>query len=72
VQEHCEKGSLSDFLVDSRLCEVKAKHLFYQIAKPVAYLHSQNIYHGDIKPENILISGEGNNLSCKLIDFGLA
>lgn len=39
------------------------------IANGIAYLHSKNIIHGDIKGNNILISDEGRGL---ITDFGLA
>lgn len=38
-----------------------------EILQGVAYLHSNNIIHCDLKPENIMISGDG---TIKIIDFG--
>ncbi|RUS85924.1 hypothetical protein EGW08_006327, partial [Elysia chlorotica] len=40
-----------------------------QVADAVHYLHSKNIVHGDIKPANILLSGEDQAV---LSDFGLS
>lgn len=44
---------------------------FYQIAQVLDYLHSQStpIYHCDIKPENIMITPDGNAI---LIDFNVS
>ncbi len=46
--------------------------LFVQILRALSYLHSQRIYHLDIKPLNILVenSPTGQKVA-KLIDFGL-
>ena len=44
-----------------------------QIVKGVAYLHGEEIVHGDLKPTNILISRPSGILrpKIKLTDFGL-
>jgi serine/threonine protein kinase len=49
--------------------------LLLQLAKGCAYLFDKNIYHRDLKTENILIADKGRfkgNLELKLSDFGFA
>ena len=46
------------------------RHVMNAILEAVAYIHSLNIVHRDITPNNILISSDGHIV--KLIDFGLA
>lgn len=53
--------------VQSALTELQVLH---QMASGLAYLHSEGIVHGDIKPENILIS-LNDPVLIKLADFGL-
>ncbi len=47
-------------------------HEFYilrQIAEALSYIHSLDIIHKDLKPENVLVAA---NSECRLIDFSLA
>ena len=44
------------------------KYYFIQILNSIKYLHSINISHRDIKPDNIIITKD--NKKIKLIDFG--
>ena len=43
--------------------------MFRQIVEGIAYCHSQNIVHRDIKLENILLDC---NRNVKIIDFGFS
>jgi serine/threonine protein kinase len=56
--EKCEKDLLIDVIESPghRYSEVEAIRVFKQILKGLKYCHSRKIIHGDIKPENILIS----------------
>ncbi|KAG8968348.1 hypothetical protein FRC05_001572 [Tulasnella sp. 425] len=67
VSPFAENGSLPGFL--KARPDVDRKRLVIEIAEGLAYLHQCGIIHGDLKGNNILISGEENILLC---DFGLA
>lgn len=43
---------------------------FQQVAEALAYAHSQRVIHRDIKPNNLLLSGD--NQLVKIADFGVA
>ncbi|KAL7861752.1 hypothetical protein SRHO_G00131930 [Serrasalmus rhombeus] len=46
--------------------ESKVKHYMYQLCKALDHMHSNGIFHRDVKPENILIKHD----VLKLADFG--
>jgi len=43
--------------------------MFSQVASALAHMHRRGVYHGDLKPSNIMLSKNGQ---VKLIDFGTA
>ncbi|ROT83358.1 putative serine/threonine-protein kinase [Penaeus vannamei] len=56
-----------DFVLTEKACAIFMR----QVCEAVEFIHSKNILHLDMKPENILcLSREGNRI--KICDFGLA
>lgn len=72
VMELLSGGELFQRIVDQGcFSEKDAAALFAQIILSMDYLHSMNIVHRDVKPENILyVASKSNDI--KLIDFGYA
>ena len=68
--EYVSGGSLRQYLkkkCNKKISEVETKMYFGQIIDAVRYLHSNNIYHRDLKLENILLDYKKD---IKIIDFG--
>ncbi|XP_030629259.1 death-associated protein kinase 1 isoform X2 [Chanos chanos] len=67
-------GELFDFLAEKEsLTEEEATEFLKQILDGVHYLHSKQIAHFDLKPENIMLLNRSvPHPRIKLIDFGLA
>lgn len=42
------------------------------MSSAIEYLHSINIFHRDLKFQNIIMTGKDDNAIPKIIDFGLA
>ncbi|KAE9554874.1 hypothetical protein FO519_001902 [Halicephalobus sp. NKZ332] len=73
IMEIVHGGELFDRVVEENyiLTETAVAMIVYQICEAIRYIHSHNIIHLDLKPENIMcLSQTGNQI--KLIDFGLA
>ncbi len=70
VMEFLKGEDLRHAIKGGRTGEVRDKlKIAVQIARALAYIHSQKIIHRDIKPENVNISPTG---VVKLMDFGIA
>ncbi|NXD66161.1 E2AK2 kinase, partial [Eolophus roseicapillus] len=69
--ELCEQGPLENWIEKNRQdrkYHVMAQIKFSQILKGVEYIHSKDLIHRDLKPQNIFISDEDK---IKIGDFGL-
>lgn len=69
------KGDMLEMILQSeygRLTERVAKFLITQIFVALKHLHSKNIVHCDLKPENVLLSSDIDFPQVKLCDFGYA
>ncbi|KAL0090072.1 kinase-like domain-containing protein [Phycomyces blakesleeanus] len=76
VMELCDQGDLFDFVIRDplKLCDQSlVKTLFGQILQAIEHMHSNHVYHRDIKLENILLKcDDDDQYTCKVADFGLA
>ncbi|KAM9776341.1 death-associated protein kinase 2 isoform X1 [Syngnathus typhle] len=74
ILEIVSGGELFDFIAEKEMVtEDEAIEFMKQILDGLAFMHSKNIGHFDLKPENIMLSDkESPHPDIKLIDFGLA
>lgn len=70
VMDFVEGKPLSRMLkTEGKLPEIRVKNYFLQVADALKVVHSNNLLHRDIKPDNIIINSEDKAI---LIDFGAA
>eukprot|EP00092_Neocalanus_flemingeri_P002697 GFUD01002887.1.p1 GENE.GFUD01002887.1~~GFUD01002887.1.p1 ORF type:complete len:339 (+),score=130.30 GFUD01002887.1:140-1156(+) len=74
VTEYLQGGELFSIVGSKNyeLTEEKCKKFVVEIVKGLNYVHSQEIVHLDIKPQNIMLVDRREQFKLKLIDFGLA
>ena len=80
VLEWLEGFTLERVLADERASGLplrtaaQAVHLLEPVAEALALAHGRGIAHRDVKPGNVMISGDPRSDSCtvKLLDFGIA
>ena len=69
VMEYVDGVRLDEFLAGEPTAAARRK-VADQLADALAYIHSKQILHRDLKPGNILVTRNGGNV--KVIDFGLS
>src|SRR5689334_12326297 len=69
VMEYIPGLPITRYCDTNRLSIADRLRLFQKVCGAVQCAHESNIVHRDVKPENILVNGEGEP---KLLDFGIA
>ncbi len=70
VFEYIDGENLKELVVRSgRLPVVRALQLALEIAHGLAFAHDNGLVHRDVKPQNVLLNGDGR---AKVTDFGIA
>ena len=73
AMEYINGGNLRDYLKGKgKLSLEEALKLFKGICSGIAYAHRKNLVHRDLKPGNVMLSREGDDITPKIVDFGLA
>ncbi|KAM9983764.1 hypothetical protein ACTFIY_000498 [Dictyostelium cf. discoideum] len=73
VTEYAKEGSLGSLIHDSKikLSFIQKVKFMLDAAKGFTFLHANEIIHGDIKPDNLLVfSKEISGVCVKICDFG--
>lgn len=72
VMELLTGESLSDRLERGRIPEIQALEYAKQIAESLSEAHEHEVYHRDLKPDNLFIETVGVTTVLKVLDFGIA
>lgn len=70
VLEYMAGGDMTKLLKTRRLAFSEAVDYLEQLCAALAFAHSKDVIHRDIKPQNILLSEDQK--VCKIADFGVA
>lgn len=73
AMEHILGGELFEHLVrNGPFSEQDAARFLKEFAQGLSYIHSKGYAHGDLKPENLMMSNDSNNPRVKIVDFGFS
>lgn len=74
IIEFCPGGSVADLMKrrGGSLVLTEAKPLMLDAVEALSCVHSAGVTHSDLKPQNLLLSGEEPSWTAKLADFGVA
>jgi eukaryotic-like serine/threonine-protein kinase len=69
VAEYVEGENLRNIIRNHSVLPTQAIHIATDLADALEFAHRNGIIHGDIKPENVIVTPSGRP---KLLDFGIA
>jgi len=71
VTEYCPNGELFDviFYCSKGMSQTLTRTYFHQLMEGIKAIHDCNVFHRDIKPQNVLLD---SNFQLKICDFGLS
>jgi serine/threonine-protein kinase len=69
AMEHIEGKPINEYCDERKFDIRKRIELFLQVLRAVQYAHANLVIHRDLKPNNILVTQDGQ---AKLLDFGIA
>ncbi|KAL7427659.1 hypothetical protein ACHAXH_002292 [Discostella pseudostelligera] len=76
IMEFMSGGELFDYVVQKgTLTEEEASRIVRKVTSALVYMHSRNVIHRDMKPENLLLAHKprsSHDIEVKIIDFGLS
>ncbi|KAH7297997.1 hypothetical protein KP509_25G022500 [Ceratopteris richardii] len=73
VLEYCAGGDLATYIKEKgRVREATARRFMQHLGAGLQMLHSANLIHRDLKPQNLLLSSRDKDVVLKISDFGLA
>jgi tetratricopeptide (TPR) repeat protein len=70
VYEYVEAMSLYQLISSKLLVPTEVIRIAYKVAKAVEFVHMNHLVHRDIKPHNIIVSHQGEDI--RLIDFAFS
>lgn len=72
VMQYAEGGELANYVTEMNwLTEKECKNYFAQMVDAVSYMHTRNVIHRDLKPNNILFLDKSKD-NIAIIDFGIS